>query len=336
MAFAALSPRRQDAELDVPDSEDVGRARNWGVRSVARIAFPEPADSVHDAEYAARLDLYVRDMLREHALESVPDDRVRAGWSYSEIATELIERGVPAQEAVDLLVLAYATPDINPGRNMAALLSDRCPGGPLAFGLTDQGAASPFTGLRLIREYARTAGLRRALLLVVEQAALPYRTGSSGSATLPMGHTGVALLLGDASPAPQSAAPARLGQIVTLVGVREGAIEQEVSTLCPDPPNTAVILGSALAGTADRLSAAGLGRVRVAPPGRPLTGVWWEFADELDAQSGSRQSIVLCDYDPLQGCLCAVALGSDSSAGHSHVLETTLKGSAPVNAIAAR
>lgn len=336
MVFAALPPRRYDAELDDPDPADDERARHWGVRSAARIAFPEPADSVHDAEYAARLDRYVRDMLREHALDSLPGDRVRAGWSYSEIATELIERSVPAQETVDLLVLAYATPDINPGRNMAALLSERCPGAPLAFGLTDQGAASAFTGLRLIREYARTAGLRRALLLVVEQAALPYQARTVTSAAMPKGHTGVALLLGDASHAPQSAASAHLGRIVTLVGAREDAIEQEISTLCPDPPNTTVILGSALAGIANRLSAAGLGRVRVAPPGRPLTGLWWEFADELDPQSGSRRSIVLCDYDPLQGCVCVAALGCDSSTGHSHVLGTTLKGSAPVNAIAAR
>lgn len=336
MAFAALSPRRRDAAPGDPDPADLGRARNWGVRSAARIAFPESADRGHDAEYAARLDLYVRDMLREHALESAPDDRVRAGWSYSEIATELIGRGVPAQEAVDLLVLAYATPDINPGRNMAALLSERCPGAPLAFGLTDQGAASPFTGLRLIREYARTAGLRRALLLVAEQAALPYRVGSVASAAIPKGHTGVALLLGDASPAPEAAAPLHLGPIVTRVGVREDAIEQAIRALCPDPGSTTVIAGSALAGAADRFAATGSGRVRVAPPGRPLTGLWWEFADELDEQRGSRQSIVLCDYDPLQGCICAVALGCDSSTGHCQVLETTLKGSAPVNAIAAR
>lgn len=337
MLFAALSPRRVAANPDGPESTDRRSVGGWGVRNYARIAFPEPADQLYDAEYAARLDLYIRDMLRENALEAVPDQRDRAGWSYSEMATELIERCVPAQESVDLLVLAYATPDINPGRSMAALLSGRCPGAPFAFGLTDQGAATAFNGLRLIREYARTGGLRRALLLVVEQAALPYR--ADGSVALPQGHTGVALLLGDASQAVQSAPPPlRVGEIITRVGADAGAIEQETRVLSTDPAETTVILGSALAGAANRLTAAGFAKVRVAHPGRPLTGLWWELADELDALialDNSPRRVLLCDYDPLQACVCVAALDADSVTGHSHILETTLKGSAPTSAIAA-
>lgn len=332
--FTALSPRRGDADLGDPESADRGSARNWGVRKAARIAFPEPADQPHDADHAARLDLYVRDMLREYAVESVPKEHDRAGWSYSEMAIELIERCVPAQEPVDLLVFAYAAPDINPGRNMAALLSDRCPGAPLAFGLTDQGVAAPFTGLHLIREYARTGGLRRALLLVVEQAALPYEVG--GSAMLPKGHTGVALLLGDTSDTTMSAPRARVGQIVSRVAVRQDAIEREIGALCADPRETTVVLGAALAGAANRLTAAGFGRVRVAQAARSLTGLWWELADEFDVPGDSPRCIVLSDYDPLQGCVCVAVLEADGVTGQSHVRETTLKGSAPVSAIAAR
>lgn len=336
MAFAALPPRRQDAELADPEPAIGGWARDWGVCRSGRIAFPDPVNEVRDAEYAARLDLYVRDMLREHALDAAtgPDERDRAGWSYSEMATELIERCVPAQEPVDLLVLAYATPDINPGRNMAALLSERCPGAPLAFGLTDQGVATPFTGLRLIREYARTAGLRRSLLLVVEQAALPYQ--ADRRATTPLGHTGVALLLGDTAHPATSAPPIRLGPMFTRAGVRADAIEQEISALSPDPANTTVILGSALVGAANRLTAAGLGQMRVAQPGRALTGLWWELADELDTPGGPPRRLVLCDYDPLQRCICVAALGSSGAWDQSHGLETTLKGSPPASAIAAR
>src|SRR5581483_9031662 len=173
MAFSAVAPRRDAAEQAEPaglgdpvlTQDRAGHA--WGVRGAVRMAFPQPAQQVHDAAYAARLDLYMQDMLREHGLDASSDDRDWTGWSYSEMATALIQRAVPAHESVDLLVLAYAIPDINPGRNMAALLSGRCPGKPLAFGLTDQGVVAPFTALRLIREYARTAGLHRALLLIV-------------------------------------------------------------------------------------------------------------------------------------------------------------------------
>jgi 4-hydroxymandelate oxidase len=336
MPFAAGAPRRVDAAFGELEAADGGSGRDPGLLRVVRIAFPEPAGQVEDADYAERLDLYIRDMLREHAPDALPEGRHRAGWSYSEMATALIERCVPAQEAADLLVLAYSAPDINPGRNMAALLSERCPGSPLAFGLTDQGAAGPFTGLRLIREYARTAGLRRALLLVVEQAALPYRAGSPAAAAMPGSHTGVALLFGDAARPASAAPPVRLGPIATSAGSGEGGVEREIRALCADPADTTVILSSALVGVAEKLIGAGFGVVRAAQPGRPLAGLWWELADELDAMDGAPRRLVLCDYDPLQSCVCAAVLRVADTADQSHVLETTRNGSAPLSASAAR
>lgn len=337
MAFSAVAPRRDAAGLGDPTRMVEGKGRGWGVRGVVRMAFPEQADQAHDAQYAARLDLYMQDMLRAHGLDPSPEDRDRVGWSYSDMATALIERTVPAQESIDLLVLAYAIPDVNPGRNMAALLSGRCPGKPLAFGLTDQGVAAPFTALSLIREYARTAGLRRALLLVVEQAALPYR--ASDAAAIPGGHTGVALLLGDCPQEPDSACPLRLGQVFTQVGIREEAIEQEIKTLCAERSGSTVIFGPSLSQWAEQAGgtvSAGAGRVRVARRGRPLTGLWWELADELDAHDGSPRSIALCDYDAVQGCVCLAVLGTHSASGHSHIRVTTRNGSAPISAIAAQ
>src|SRR6185503_4965240 len=65
----------------------------------------------------------------------------------------------------------------------------------MAFAISDEGTAAGFTGLRLIREYARGGVYRRALLLVVEQAWLAYDPGVP--VALPSGHTGVALLFGD-------------------------------------------------------------------------------------------------------------------------------------------
>ena len=89
------------------------------------------------------------------------------------MAEELIRSVVPPDEPVDVLVLAFAVPDARPGRATASYLSHVCPGEPLAFAICDQGSAAAFTGLRLIREYARTGGCARGLLLVVEQAILP-------------------------------------------------------------------------------------------------------------------------------------------------------------------
>ncbi len=361
MAFSAVAPRRDAADptsladptdpTDLADPADPAEPADlgdpvladgregpaWGVRAAVRMAFAQPARQAHDAAYAARLDLYMRDMLREHGLDASCDDRDWAGWSYSEMATALIQRAVPAHESVDLLVLAYAIPDVNPGRNMAALLSGNCPGKPLAFGLSDQGVAAPFTALRLIRQYARTAGLRRALLLVVEQAALPYR--ASDNVAIPAGHTGVALLLGDCRHGPNSASPLRLGPIITRAGIREDAVEQELKTLCAQHTASTVILGPALshwAQHAGALASGGEGRVRVTQAAQPLTGLWWELAAEYDARADSPRSIALCDYDPVQGCLCLAVLASHSACGHCHVRVTTRKGSAPISATAAQ
>src|SRR2546429_7296315 len=78
------------------------------------------------------------------------------------MAETVMGMAIAPDDAVDLVVLAYAIPDITPGRATAAYLSHICPGNRLAFAVCDQGVAAAFTGLRLIREYARTGGWRGA------------------------------------------------------------------------------------------------------------------------------------------------------------------------------
>jgi len=67
------------------------------------------------------------------------------------MAEALIRELVPADAPVDLIVLAFAVPDVRPGRATATYLSHVCPGNPLAFAVCDQGSAAAFTGLRLAR-----------------------------------------------------------------------------------------------------------------------------------------------------------------------------------------
>lgn len=296
--FAAVSPRPGDA----PAAQD-----GWGIRRAVRLDFPQPAALAHDAAHAARLDPYLRDLLRQrpYLFGRTARDPARGGQSYSEMAEALLGLAVPEREAVDLLVLAYSIPDINPGRNLTAQLSRRCAGDPLAFAISDQGTAAAFTGLRLIREYARQTGLRRAVLLVVEQAELPYDPGVP--VAIPDGHSGVALLFGDASDGPRpSCGAVRLGTVATRAGLHEEALAEEVGSLCAAAPGATVILGAALA---QKVTApAAIDRVRTAPAGRPYTGVWWELADELSAANDAPRRVVLGDYDPIQSCLCLAVL----------------------------
>ncbi|RFU82525.1 hypothetical protein DY218_32760 [Streptomyces triticagri] len=81
---------------------------------------------------------------------------------------------LPPEEAPDVVVVAYATPDFEHGELTAAYLKHRLPGEPLAFAVSDQGVLAPFTALRAGIEYARRGGLRRVLVVIVDQSSQPY------------------------------------------------------------------------------------------------------------------------------------------------------------------
>ncbi|GAA1172138.1 hypothetical protein F4556_006473 [Kitasatospora gansuensis] len=180
----------------VPATVVDGPSVHWGIRRTVRLAFPEPAALADDPVHAERLRRYLTDLLRPYGRELDPGPF--RGQSYGEMAEALIRATVPAGESVDLLVLAYSVPDLTPGRATASYLSHVCPGTPMAFAVSDHGSASAFTALRLVDAYARSGGLRRALLLVVEQDALPYDPGVP--VTVPAESRGVALLFGEPLP----------------------------------------------------------------------------------------------------------------------------------------
>src|SRR5689334_3534905 len=124
------------------------------------------------------------------------------------MAQALIAPAVSADEPVDLLVLAFSIHDLRPGRQTAAYLSHLTPGTPMAFAICDQGSAAAFSGLRIAGEYAASAGVRRALLIVVEQAALPYDC----PVPVPAEHRAVAMLYGDGDGAASAARVAGVRQ----------------------------------------------------------------------------------------------------------------------------
>ncbi|WP_228562927.1 alpha-hydroxy acid oxidase [Catenulispora rubra] len=306
-----------------PDSvaEPVDR---WGIRRAVRLAFPGASSLAQDQAHTARLDVYLTDLLQPHGLALNPGALAPRGQSYGEMAEALIELAVPAGEGVDLLVMAYAIPDITPGRATTTYLSHVCPGRPMAFAVSDEGTAAGFTGLRLIREYARSGDYRRALLVVVEQAWLAYDPGVP--AAMPSGHSGVALLFGDgggdgvdelvgeagvpvsvsvsglAGASNASEPVAMLGPVRVRAGAREGSPGAEIEEL---GEARTVILGAVLKAEADAL--AGHADVVLASPGRPYTGVWWELVAALEAERGEHR-IVLADSDPDLGFLCTAAI----------------------------
>jgi hypothetical protein len=265
-----------------------------------RRTFVGPAGLADSPDHRDRLRTYLTDLVRPHGIALREDLLERGvGRSYGEMAEVLIYDTVRPDEPVDLLILAMAAPDVQPGRATATYLSHVCPGGPLAFALCDQGNVTPFTAVRLAREYARTGNCRRILILVVEQSTMYYEPVAP--VAVPDRDTAVALLFqvgaGDAP---------RLDSVRQHVDVSADAapalFAKEIGELSA---GATLILGGGLASQLETARPDG-GLVRPAPPGQPATGAWWELVDELD-RPGPR-SIVVADHEPLARQLCLLEL----------------------------
>lgn len=287
--FLALPPTRPPLRYDL-----------HLVRAVRR-SFTGPAEFLADPANRSRVGEYLADMARPYALE-VPaalfgePPSPALGHSYGEMAEALIGSVVSSDEPVDLLVLAFSIHDLRPSRQTAAYLSHVTPGEPMAFAICDQGSVAAFSGLRIAREYASSAGVRRALLIVVEQAALPYGC----PVTLPSKHQGVAMLYGDCA-MPQ----ARVADVRQHPGVAPSDVAAlaaaDLIELATGHHEVGLVLSDPLAAV---WTAPAAGRARVMPPGQPSTGVWWGLTDELTSDAGHQDLLVAADYDPDLRYLC--------------------------------
>lgn len=267
----------------------------------ARRTFTGSAEFLADPDNRARVGEYLTDMARPYALELQGGQAL--GQSYGEMARALIGSAVSPDEPVGLLVLAFSVHDVRPGRQTAAYLSHVTPGAPMAFAICDQGSAAAFSGLRIAREYVSSAGIDRALVIVVEQAALPYGC----QVELPSEHRGVAMLY-SAAPGGGSMPQARVADVrqhasVTRAGVADLAAADLCELACGHD-RVGLVLSDAL-GTLWAEPAAG--RVRVMPAGQPSTEVWWGLIDELADDAGHPDLLVAADYDPDLRYLCLTA-----------------------------
>jgi hypothetical protein len=259
-----------------------------------RRTFSGPAAFLADDGQRAEMDVYFADLARPFTggesgsvgSGSVGSGSVElSGHSYGEMAEELLAAVVSEAEPVDLLVLVFSIHDMWPGRATATFLSHLCPGTPLSFAICDQGSAGPFTALRVIRDYDP----RRALLIVVEQAALPY----DSVATPPLEHRGVAMLYGEGDGPRVTGLRQHQGVEPSAVA---GLVSVDIAELSAGCEGVRVVLS-------DSLAAVWAGRpdhVRV-PAGQPTTGVWWYVVDAL---SGGADLVVWGDYDADLGYLC--------------------------------
>jgi len=270
------------------------------ITRIERQLFDDLPDTALTADDRAFLEEYMSDLVRPYGF-ALRDAVLNGGTGrrYEEMAEALIAATVSTDDPVDLVILAFAVPDARAGRTTATYRGASLPGDPLAFAVCDQGTAATFTALRLARELARTGDCRRGLVLVVEQATLPYLP--DGPAALPARPAAVALRCGDTGPARLAVHRQHAG---VPAGVLDALLAAELAELCAGPGEVTLVLGGGLAGRATPPRT--VDRVRIAPDGQPATGVWWALADEL--MPGGPRRVVLADHEPALGYLGLVAL----------------------------
>jgi 4-hydroxymandelate oxidase len=270
------------------------------ISGAARRAFHEQADSARDPAYRT----YLEDMVRPFGLsvhaEALAEGR---GQSYADMADALLAQAVSGDEPVDLLIMAFAVPDVMPWRSTASHLSHLCPGGPLAFAVCDSGTTAAFTGLRLIRAHSVGASPPRALLMVVEQAAINHELPVP--VATPARHAAVALRCDQAGLGLVDSVRLRTGVAQPEAG---GLLAAQLAELSGGRGNVTVIAGAGLAEAVLPAALSVAGEVVLAPAGQPCTGVWWEVVGRLDGWAAHGRRVLVADYDPLPGNLCLAAI----------------------------
>ena len=228
---------------------------------------------------------FIRDLAMPPVFGVREDVLDRSHVSYSEMTDTLVLAAEAGGEPLDLVVLAYSIGELDPRRCVATRAHRLSAGDPFGFAISDQGTAAPFTALALIGSYLRSGARQRAMLVVAEQAEVPYHV-PAGTA-LPERDTAVALVL-------ERAAGARVQALHQHASVARSEVEELIATdlaALPAGPRQVTVIGPS-----------GL------PSGLVCTAPWWALAEDLDRSTDDPRRTVLVNYEASLGYLGVLAV----------------------------
>lgn len=118
---------------------------------------------------------FYRDLLRPYG-DEVDEDRARRGrnTTFVDLAEQAIRAAPAPSGPPDLLVLAYALPDLHPLKTVSSHLNHQFGDESRSFAVSEQGVLAPFTALRIADAYHRSGRCRSFALFVLEQTTFPY------------------------------------------------------------------------------------------------------------------------------------------------------------------
>ncbi|MEO3872005.1 hypothetical protein ABGB18_24590 [Nonomuraea sp. B12E4] len=211
--------------------------------------------------------------------------------TFTRMAEELLD-DLGLEEPVDVAVIAHATPDADPRESAGCRLAHIVPGAPLAFAVSAQGLAAPFTALRLVADQMATAGCRTGLVLAMEQTLMPYDT-QVPPRLAPAGDAAVALVV-------EATEGTRADGVTVrqMSGIAPAEARTRLEAEWGGPPGDVTLIpGPGLAGL--RPDGA---RVITPEGGRPCTGIWAALAAACRAPAVPAR-VLAADYEPDLGIL---------------------------------
>jgi hypothetical protein len=237
-------------------------------------------------------DFYNRDeqttvaLLRAHGL--APDMSIVDQWrghSYAAMTGDLLaDRSTPLPD-LDLVVLAYHTPDLHVAEAAGCYLAQRCPGEPTSFAISQQGPGSAFTALRVADSMCGFGALRAGAVFVLDQTTpvcepgTPWQQQADAAVLVEVGTEGPVELYELAETA--TADP--------VLGLGEAIARRPVDTIVVGVTLGALLTGEVLADP----------RLVVGPTGHSCTSAWVALAEQWPLNGPA----LLADYDPHAGRL---------------------------------
>jgi hypothetical protein len=251
-----------------------------GLARIAHRRFGSGTSRIDD-EFSVR---HFSDLTTGHGVAYRGD--IAAGNTFTTMAMELIDAVTPADGQIELVIVAHTTPDLDCRLAATTYLSHALPGCSLVFAVSDGGAATPYTALRLAGYYAGRHGYQCVLVLLMDQATLPYDIPPD---SLPAGDAAVGILLRRTSPT----GLAFRQSTGVMAADLPAAVEATLAAMTePDEP-VAMIAGAGVDPDRDLPECDDV--IWCAPDGFPCTATWEGLAGQIGTRVAGR--IVLVDYD---------------------------------------
>jgi len=239
---------------------------------------------------------YQHDLLAQFGVEPA-DDQLAKGRNvtHTHLVDHLLAGISPAERGPepDLVLVAYALPDVHPFITTASYLNWRLGSTAQSFAVSEAGLLAPFWALRIASAHHRMGRCRQLALAVLEQTTLPNRDPVTEGGLV---DSGALLLIGAEPDEPRRPSNRRLAVGPVRTRVTPDDVRAELKRLALDHENVLLVIGPQV--DVGEFQYADVWR---AEAGSYCTSVWRAMADNHADWAFKHEAVVLYDVDRRTG-----------------------------------